>query len=167
MSLSARDCRTAVTSTLDSFNHQAYAGRMQTTASTATTRLRALTLDDLLAVRTPWNQHRIALSPDGRYLAFAARLESRSVDSQSVLPSAVRSNVSGAQLWVTDIERGESWPLLGRRGPELAAELESRWRPPRLLRRPPWRRAVMELAASGRLGRSPVRPGALHCWLHG
>ena len=89
---------------------------MQTTASTATTRRRALTLDDLLAVRTPWNQHRIALSPDGRYVAFAARLEARSVDSQSVLPSGVRSNVAGAQLWVTDIERGESWPLLGDEG---------------------------------------------------
>ena len=89
---------------------------MKTTASTATTRRRALTLDDLLAVRTPWTQHRIALSPDGRYLAFAARLEARSVESQSVLPSGVRSNVAGAQLWVTDIERGESWPLLGDEG---------------------------------------------------
>ena len=89
---------------------------MKATASTSTTRRRALTLDDLLAVRTPWTQHRIALSPDGRYLAFAARLEARSVDSQSVLPSGVRSNVAGAQLWVTDIERGESWPLLGDEG---------------------------------------------------
>ena len=89
---------------------------MKTTASTATTRRRALTLDDLLAVRTPWTQHRIALSPDGRYLAFAARLEARSVESQSVLPSGVRSNVAGSQLWVTDIERGESWPLLGGEG---------------------------------------------------
>ena len=89
---------------------------MKTLASTATKRRRALTLDDLLAVRTPWNQHRIALSPDGRYLAFAARLEVRSDDSQSVLPSGIRSNVAGAQLWVTDIERGESWPLLGDEG---------------------------------------------------
>ena len=89
---------------------------MKATASTSTTRRRALTLDDLLAVRTPWTQHRIALSPDGRYLAFAARLEARSVESQSVLPSGVRSNVAGAQLWVTDIERGESWPLLGDEG---------------------------------------------------
>ena len=89
---------------------------MNTTASTATTRRRALTLDDLLAVRTPWNQHRIALSPDGRYLAFAARLESRSDESQSLLPSGIRSNVAGAQLWVTDIERGKSWPLLGDEG---------------------------------------------------
>ena len=53
---------------------------MKTTASTATTRRRALTLDDLLAVRTPWNQHRIALSPDGRYLAFAAQLEAQNAD---------------------------------------------------------------------------------------
>ena len=89
---------------------------MNTVVSTATSRRRALTLDDLLAVRTPWNQHRIALSPDGRYLAFAARLEVRSDDSQSVLPSGIRSNVAGAQLWVTDIERGESWPLLGDEG---------------------------------------------------
>ena len=89
---------------------------MNTTVSTATTRRRALTLDDLLAVRTPWNQHRIALSPNGRYLAFAARLEARSDESQSVLPSGIRSNVAGAQLWVTDIEHGESWPLLGDEG---------------------------------------------------
>ena len=89
---------------------------MKATASTSTTRRRALTLDDLLAVRTPWTQHRIALSPDGRYLAFAARLEAHKVDTGSALPSGALNNVSGVQLWVTDIECGESWPLLGDEG---------------------------------------------------
>lgn len=90
---------------------------MNTPASTSTTRRRALTLDDLLAVRTPWNQHRIALSPDGRYLAFAARLEVQNADPPSGrFSSGAGGEVAGAQLWVTDIERGESWPLLGDEG---------------------------------------------------
>lgn len=90
---------------------------MNTPASTATTRRRALTLDDLLVVRTPWNQHRIALSPDGRYLAFAARLEVQNADPPSGrFSSGAGGEVAGAQLWMTDIERGESWPLLGDEG---------------------------------------------------
>ena len=117
MPLSAKDCRPAATNQFDSFKQQAYAGRMQTVASTSTTRRRALTLDDLLAVRTPCNQHRIALSPDGRYLAFAARLEAQNADPPSGrFPSGAGGEVAGAQLWVTDIERGESWPLLGDEG---------------------------------------------------
>ena len=90
---------------------------MKTPASTSTNRRRALTLDDLLAVRTPWNQHRVALSPDGRYLAFAARLEAQNADPPSGrFSSGAGGEVAGAQLWVTDIERSESWPLLGEEG---------------------------------------------------
>lgn len=64
-------------------------------------RRRALTLDDLLTIQEPVVQHRVALSPDGSYLAAAYQ--------------------PGRELWLTDLQNGHSW--------RAAPGVERSWRP--------------------------------------
>lgn len=66
---------------------------------------RPLTLDDLLAIQEPVAQHRVALSPDGRYLAAAY--------------------APGTRLWLTDTQDGRSRPVL----PDAARSWRPNWSP--------------------------------------